>query len=165
MKLGDMVSVIDEDLEGIVTSIIDDIVFFQDKFGFVHRYSQKEIVVKDKSLYHRMKMEIKTESTKKNNSKKHAKKHLVLDLHFDKLVDNPNEYSGFERLFIQKKKLLDTLDFCRENNLKILEIVHGIGDGTVQKMVNQILNEQMNLEFHNTEILHHQSGNIMVYLL
>jgi hypothetical protein len=48
------------------------------------------------------------------------------------LVKNPNDYDSFER-FIQKEKLMEVIEFCRKNNLKRLEIVHGIGDGTYRE--------------------------------
>ncbi len=163
MKIGDVVSVLDEDLEGMVTSCQGDVVCFKDEFGFIHRYPKKEVVPKDKSLYADMTVNKKNETAKKIVSKKHNKNHLVLDLHFEKLVDNPIEFSSFERLFIQKKKLMDTLDFCRENRLKKLEIVHGIGDGTLQQMVVRVLENQVGLEIHHMEVLKQQSGNIMVF--
>jgi DNA-nicking Smr family endonuclease len=87
---------------------------------------------------------------------------LVLDLHFHNLVKNPNDYTSFERLFIQKERLVETINFCRKHNLKRLEIVHGIGDGVLQKMVFDTLESQTNVDFYNKEILHHQSGAVMV---
>ena len=85
-----------------------------------------------------------------------------MDLHFENMVNNPNDYEGFERLFLQKEKLIETINFCRKNNLKRLEIVHGIGDGTLQRLVLDTLESQTNLDFYNKEILHHQSGAVMV---
>lgn len=164
MKLGDRVSVINDHLEGKITSIIGEEIVLQDEHGFTHRFNKNEVVLKDDSFYTQVDVEFKNEKNIQVKSKKHNKKHLVLDLHFEKLVSNPSDYNGIERLFIQKKKLLDTLDFCREHRLKKLEIIHGIGDGTLQKMVNEVLSYQADLDFHNLEILHHQSGNIMVYL-
>ncbi len=87
---------------------------------------------------------------------------MVLDLHFDNLVKNPGDYDSFERLFMQKEKLIEVLEFCRKNNLKRLEIVHGIGDGILQRMVWDVLESQVNIDFYNKEILHHQSGAVMV---
>jgi dsDNA-specific endonuclease/ATPase MutS2 len=69
--------------------------------------------------------------------------------------------TSFERLFIQKERLVETINFCRKHNLKRLEIVHGIGDGVLQKMVFDTLESQTNVDFYNKEILH-QSGAVMV---
>lgn len=161
MKIGDKVSVVDEDLSGIVTSVNGNIVVFKDEYGFTYQYPKEKLVPKISDLYENIKI-LKKAEPKKNISKKHQKNALVLDLHFHNLVKNPNDYDSFERLFIQKERLLETLSFCRKNHLKRLEIVHGIGDGVLQRMVLDVLESQTGLDFYNKEILHHQSGAVMV---
>jgi len=161
MKIGDKVSVVDDDLSGLVTSVNGNIVVFKDEYGFTHQYPKEKLVPKLSDLYENIQV-VKKAEPKKNISKKHQKNALVLDLHFHNLVKNPNDYDSFERLFIQKERLLETLNFCRKNNLKRLEIVHGIGDGVLQRMVLDILESQTGLDFYNKEILHHQSGAVMV---
>lgn len=161
MKIGDRVSVVDEDLSGVVTSVNGNIVVFKDEYGFTYQYSKEKLVPKNSNFYENIKV-VKKAEPKKVVSKKHQRNHLVLDLHFDNLVKNPHDYDSFERLFIQKEKLLEVISFCRKNNLKRLEIVHGIGDGVLQRMVFDVLESQTNLDFYNKEILHHQSGAVMV---
>ncbi|WP_292010071.1 Smr/MutS family protein [Chryseobacterium sp.] len=161
MKIGDQVSVIDDDLSGIITSVKGNIITFKDEHGFTHQYPQERLVPKNPSIYENVEIKQKQEH-RKIISKKHQKNPMILDLHFNNLVKNPNDYDSFERLFIQKEKLIQVLEFCRKNHLKRLEIIHGIGDGTLQKMVWDVLESQTNLDFYNKEILHHQSGAVMV---
>ncbi|MFY7843480.1 Smr/MutS family protein [Chryseobacterium sp.] len=161
MKIGDKVSVVDEDLSGMVTSVKGNIVVFKDEYGFTHQYPKEKLVPKISDFYENTPI-IKKAEPKKVISKAHQKNHLVLDLHFHNLVKNPNDYTSFERLFIQKERLVETINFCRKHNLKRLEIVHGIGDGVLQKMVFDTLESQTNVDFYNKEILHHQSGAVMV---
>ena len=123
MKIGDLVSVVDENLEGSVTSVQGNVVVFKDEFGFTYQYSKEKLVQKNADIYENLKIEKKFENAP-IKSKKHSNNHLVLDLHFEKLVENPADYESFERLFIQKEKLLETLEFCRKNYLKKLEIIH-----------------------------------------
>lgn len=162
MKIGDKVSAVDEDFEGIVTSMQGEMVVVKDDYGFMHHFLATKLVLRNPKLYEGTAVVQKVEKSK-TISKKHDKKPLLLDLHFDLLVKNPEKFDAFERLFLQKEKLLETLDYCRHNNLKKLEIIHGIGDGVLQQMVYDVLESQTNLEFHNKEILHHQSGTVMVY--
>ena len=163
MKIGDQVAAIDDDLKGTITSVNGEIVVFKDEHGFTHQFKKNKIVLQNPSLYENMKPIQKSEPAK-TVSKKHNKKHLVLDLHFENLVKNPSDYDAFERIFLQKEKLLETINFCRKHHLRKLEIIHGIGDGILQKMVYGVLESQTNLEFHNKEILHHQSGSVLVTL-
>ncbi|KEY18762.1 Smr/MutS family protein [Kaistella antarctica] len=162
MKIGDSVSVIDEQLKGTVISIKGKKVTIEDEHGFPYEYDATELVVQQAEIYEQIKT-VRKEELAKPISKKHDKKPFVLDLHFEKLVKNTSDYNSFERLFRQKEKLITTIDYCRKNNLKKLEIIHGIGDGVLQQMVHDVLESQTNIEFQNKEILHHQSGTVLVY--
>lgn len=162
MKIGDKVSVIDDNLKGKVIGINGKKVTIEDEHGFPYEYQSNELVLQQAEIYNHVKTILK-EETSKPISKKHDKKPLILDLHFEHLVHNPSDYDSFERLFRQKEKLLNTIDFCRKHHLKKLEIIHGIGDGTLQQMVHDVLQNQTNIEFQNKEILHHQSGTVLVY--
>ena len=161
MKINDNVSVIDEDLQDIVTSVREDAITIKDKFGFTHQYHKDKLVIRDHSFYDKIKIKDKYEYIKPK-SKKHADNRFILDLHFNKLVDQPEKYDSFERLFIQKNKLLETLDFCKEHRIKQLEVIHGIGDGTLQKLVYDTLESQYGVTFYNKDILHHQSGAVII---
>ncbi|QBO58339.1 Smr/MutS family protein [Chryseobacterium salivictor] len=162
MKTGDPVSVIDDNLKGKIMSIKGKKVTIEDEHGFRYEYNAEELVLQQAEIYEQIKTVQKKELSKPV-SKKHDKKPFVLDLHFEHLVKNPAGYNSFDRLFLQKEKLLTTIDYCRKNNLKKLEIIHGIGDGILQQMVHDVLESQTHLEFQNKEILHHQSGTVLVY--
>ena len=164
MKIGDKISVVDDNLKGKITTIKGKIVTIEDEHGFSYDFDLKEIVLQEPEIYKGLKT-IHKEEKQKPISKKHDHKPLVLDLHFNHMVKNPAQFSPFERIILQKEKLLDILDYCRKNNLKKLEIIHGIGDGVLQKMVNEVLENQKDLEYHNKEILHHQSGTVLVFLV
>ena len=111
MKIGDSVSIIDENLKGKIISILGEKIQIQDEHGFEYFFHQSRVVVQNEAFYHNISV-IQKEETTKNISKKHAKNEMVLDLHFDRLVKNPQKYDSWERLFIQKEKLQETLDFC-----------------------------------------------------
>jgi dsDNA-specific endonuclease/ATPase MutS2 len=162
MKIGDAVSVVDDQIKGKIIAIKGNTIFIEDKHGFSYDYEKKDLVLQEAQIYENIKVEKKPEIFRAI-SKKHDHKPFILDLHFENLAKNSSAYNSFERLFLQKEKLLTTLDYCRKNHLKKLEIIHGIGDGVLQKMVHDVLESQTNLEYHNKEILHHQSGTVLVY--
>lgn len=165
MKKGDIVTVLDENLDGTVISVQGTKVVFRDKHGFTHRYESKQLLIRDNDLYRNLNLERQPEPQQPSIPKKQKKDALVLDLHFQKLVTDTATYDSFERLFIQQKTLLETLDFCRENKLKKLKIIHGIGDGTLQKMVYDTLRNKGDLLFDDHDFFYHQSGYVMVEFL
>ncbi|WP_028121843.1 Smr/MutS family protein [Epilithonimonas tenax] len=164
MKIGDKVSVIDDDLKGTILKIIADQVKIEDEHGFTYDLPKSQLTILDSGLYENTPVIRKNESSK-NVSKKHNKTPLKLDLHFQLLVKNPSDYDAFERLMIQKDKLLETIDFCRKNHIKNLEIIHGIGDGVLQKMVYDILEGLSNVEYDEHGFFYHESGKAEVKFL
>jgi len=164
MKVGDNVSVIDENLRGRVLKILADQVKIEDEHGFTYNFSKDKLTIIDADLYENSPI-IKKKETSKITSKKHHKAPMKLDLHFNFLVRNPSDYDAFERLMIQKEKLLETIDFCRKNKIKNLLIIHGIGDGVLQKMVYDVLEGLTNIEYDSDGFFYHQSGNVEVKFL
>ncbi|SEH84709.1 Smr/MutS family protein [Epilithonimonas hominis] len=164
MKVGDLVSVIDENLKGKVLKIIAQQVKIEDEHGFTYNFSKDKLTIIDADLYENSPIIRKNEVTKVV-SKKHNKAPLKLDLHFNFLVKNPSDYDAFERLMIQREKLLESIDFCRKNHIKKLQIIHGIGDGVLQKMVYDVLEGLTNIEYDSDGFFYHQSGNVEVKFL
>lgn len=164
MKVGDLVSVIDENLRGKVLKIIANQVKIEDEHGFTYNFSKDQLTIIDSGLYENSPI-IKKQETPKITSKKHNKAPLKLDLHFELLVKNPSDYDAFERLMIQREKLQEAIDFCRKNKIKTLQIIHGIGDGVLQKMVYDVLEGLTNIEYDSDGFFYHQSGNVEVKFL
>jgi len=162
MKTGDKVSVIDENLKGKIVSVIANQVKIEDEHGFTYNFPKEKLIVVDSGFYENIPV-ISKKELPKNISKKHNKNPLKLDLYFDSLVRNPSDYEPFERLMIQKEKLLETIDFCRKNKIKNLQIIHGIGDGVLQKMVYDVLQGLTNIEYNDDGFFYHQSGNVEVF--
>ncbi|WP_027384253.1 Smr/MutS family protein [Epilithonimonas caeni] len=164
MKIGDLVSVIDEDLKGKILTILGNQVKIEDEHGFTYNFSKDKLTIIDSDLYQNSPI-VRKKETSKIVSKKHNRAPLKLDLHFNFLVKNPSDYDAFERLIIQKEKLLETIDFCRKNHIKNLLIIHGIGDGVLQRMVYDVLEGLTNVEYDSDGFFYHQSGNVEVKFL
>lgn len=161
MNIGDRVSVLDEDLKGKIISILGDVILIEDEYGFHHSFHTDKIVPIHQDFYDDF-TTIKKEENTRNISKKHKKNSLKLDLHFEQLVEFPDQYSPWERLFIQKEKLMDTLDFCRKNGIKSLLIIHGLGDGTLQEMVYSVLRGYTYIDFEENEFFKHSSASVEI---
>lgn len=164
MKKGDLVSVLNETTIGKIISINGSVAVVEDQFGFEHTLSLSEIVLRQAEIYDQSKI-LKKEEIRKNTSKKKSQNDRVLDLHFEKLVKNHKDYDSWERLLIQKETLTDNLDYCRKNFIKRLNIIHGIGDGVLQKMVYETLSDYRNIDYEDHDFFFHSSGNVWVTFL
>jgi len=162
MKIGDKISFINENLKGKILKINKKELLILDEFGFERSISPEEVVPLDTKLYEDISI-IKKKEPAPKRSLKNKQKIMTLDLHFENLVENPKKYNSWERLFIQKEKLQEMLEFCRKNKIKQLEIIHGLGDGVVQEMVLEVLKGEINIEYENQNLFKNQSGSIQVY--
>lgn len=161
MKKGDLISVLDETTTGKIISMEKNFVKIEDEFGFEQEIEISKIILQNPEIYKYSKITIKKE-IEKNRSKKKGENNRTLDLHFDKLSKDAGNISSWERLEIQKEKLLEQLDYCRKNYIKKLNVIHGIGDGVLQEMVYDILRGQIGIEFEENDFFHHSSGNVWI---
>ncbi len=164
MKIGDLVSVLDEDLKGKIISFKGNDVTIEDEHGFHHTLDEGKIVPQNREIYDAFSASPKKEQTSKL-SKKNQNTPQSIDLHFERLVKNPQDYDAWERLMIQREKLIEKLEFCKANNLKKLNIIHGIGDGVLQKMVHEVLQGFAGIEYDDHDFFYHSTGNVEVVFL
>lgn len=155
-------SVLDENLRGIILRISDGVAVVRDEFGFDYSFSLEQLILEDSSLYDGIHIKTKPEGGKKKRSKPNDSAHR-LDLHFERLVSNPREYPPDLRLWIQRDALLRKIEWCRTNAIPDLLIIHGIGDGILQKMVHETLAGMTGIEIQTDEILYHQSASVRVF--
>lgn len=164
MKKGDKVSVLDEELRGIIISIKDEQVEIEDEYGFRHWFYKAQLVSYNYSIYEEN-TPINKEKDTKNSSKKHQKNELKIDLHFEQLVEFPNRYKPWERLLIQKEKLIEIMEYCRSNSVKKLLIIHGLGDGVLQEMVYDVLRGYTRIEYEENDFFKHSSTSVEVIFI
>lgn len=164
MIKGDLVSVVDKDLKGVVTAIQGNSIEIEDEHGFTYRFPKNQLVIQNHNIYQQVPVEAKKETFRKT-SKKHQQAEFRLDLHFEKLVKNPKEYESWERIFIQKEKLMEAVEYCKANFIKKLVVVHGIGDGVLQNIVYETLHGISEIEFDDNPYFKNSIGNIEVRIL
>ena len=122
-----------------------------------NQLEQKDRELVDLSRKHSIELE---EISKKNQTQPQS-----IDLHFEKLVNNPKDFESWERLMIQREKLIEKLEYCRSNNMKKRNIIHGIGDGVLQNMVHEVLQGFAGIEYEDHDFFYHSTGNVLVTFL
>ena len=73
-----------------------------------------------------------------------ARKHLpparsVIDLHIEKLADNPAHLSNFEILNMQLAEFEKYYDLAVANHLREFIVIHGVGEGRLREEIHEIL--------------------------
>jgi len=144
-EIGDKVSVLDEDIDGVVLKIKDTSITIETTDGFLMTYFVNEIikinninqlgnVFSSKSLTSVLidKAEEKKRSFVKERKKKKDEFVLEVDLHIEKLVKNFRGLSNFEILNIQMDNAKGQLDFAIRKRMPKLVFIHGVGEGVLK---------------------------------
>ena len=108
MKIGDLVSVIDDDLKGKISAFKGNLVQIEDEHGFHYDIEKSKVVLHNHNIYDDITITAKKETSTKI-SKKNQTQPQSIDLHFEKLVNNPQDFESWERLMIQREKLIEKL--------------------------------------------------------
>lgn len=160
---GDMVSVLDDNLDGVVTAVDGNQITVETNDGFVVIYATHELIKKQETSELDIKIrsfnstEIKKqkETPKARSFVKVATKGEIpppeFDLHIEKLVKNHKSLSNFDILSIQSETAKRHIEFALRNRIPKIIFIHGVGEGILKAELDFMLNRYDNLSFRDAD--------------
>jgi len=160
---GDKVSVLDDNVDGIVTAVNGNQITVETSDGFVMIYATHELIKKLETSELDIKIrsfnsnEIKKqkEEPKRQPSVKVAVKGEIpppeFDLHIEKLVKNPKSLSNFDILNIQTETAKRHIEFALRNRIPKIILIHGVGEGILKAELDFMLNRYENIIFRDAD--------------
>ncbi len=176
MKIGDNISVLDEDISGEIVAITGDIVTIVDQDGFEIQYSKKELVMEegDISNYdltpHNISEIISEKQFKKNSNSSRIKPKerklppMEVDLHIHHLIPKSKHLDNFEILTIQLDEAKRQLDFAISKKIQRIVFIHGVGEGVLRIELEFLLKRYDNLKFYDADYQKYGVGATEVYI-
>lgn len=175
-EIGDKVSVLDEAVDGVVTSIRNNDITIETTDGFVMVYFVNELIkvnhasdlnaiVKKEALYVK---NIDVQPRKKNNvpvfkSDKIEKGIPEFDLHIEKLVKNSRGMNNFDILTIQTETAKRHIEFAIKNRIPKIVFIHGVGEGILKAELDFMLKRYDNISFQDANYQKYGLGATEVY--
>ena len=174
MEVGDTVSVLDEDLSGVVTSIHADTVFIETLDGFAMQFQRNELVVEDALLGNRSAPDdlaaivAQKEIRKKPKNKKIKAKNrklppMEVDLHIHQLTD-AKHLSNFEMLNIQLEEAKRQLEFAMRKKIQRIVFIHGVGQGVLRIELEYLFKQYESLKYYDADYKKYGVGATEVYI-
>jgi dsDNA-specific endonuclease/ATPase MutS2 len=176
MKINDEVSVLDENISGVVQEINDGIVSILTEEGFVLEYSKSELVV-DKSYaiknelvdgnIEAVVLEKEIPKKKKSNRVKPKDRKLPpmeVDLHIHQLVKNQKGMSNYDMLTIQIDTAKRQLDFAIKKKIQKVVFVHGVGEGVLKAELEYLFRRYENVKYYDADFKKYGRGATEVYI-
>ncbi|MDT0554997.1 Smr/MutS family protein [Patiriisocius hiemis] len=176
MKINDKVSVLDEDISGVVQKITEDTVSILTKDGFVMSYSKNELVVDksyaiEKELINRDLEDVISEKEVPKRKKSYKVKPkerklppMEVDLHIHQLVNNQKGMSNYDMLTIQLDTAKRQLDFAIKKRIQKVVFVHGVGEGVLKAELEYLFRRYDNVKYYDADFKKYGRGATEVYI-
>ena len=177
MKIGDKVSVLDEDISGEITGISKNEITIIDSDGFEYQYLEKELVYdsndfSDLTISLQNISEIISEKEQKKNknipkvkSKDRSFPPMEVDLHIHQLVPKTRGLDNFEMLNIQLDTARYKITFAISKKIQRIVFIHGVGEGVLRYELHRLLKEyEDQLKFYDADYQKYGIGATEVYL-
>ncbi|HFS67831.1 MAG TPA: DNA mismatch repair protein MutS [Flavobacteriia bacterium] len=140
---GDLVSVIDDNINGKIINIQGSRITIEDEFGFPNYYNANQLILR-KSLDAILPEKIiikdkKTTTVKKEVSKK--KQFLEVDLHIHQITTTNRNMSNHDMLEYQLDYAKNKMQFAIKNRIPKIIFIHGKGKGVLKKALVKMVTE------------------------
>ncbi|MCZ8330181.1 MAG: DNA mismatch repair protein MutS [Flavobacterium sp.] len=172
-QVGDKVSVLDDDIDGVVVSVKNQEVTIETSDGFLLTFQAKELIKIGNSAaidfnFSKAQIISEKEIPKPNyiNKEKKSKKEVPFpdfDLHIEKLVKNYKSMSNYDILTIQTETAKKHIDFAIRNRIPKIVLIHGVGDGVLKSEINFILGRYDGVTFQDANYQKYGLGATEVY--
>ena len=176
MKVGDKVSVLDEDVSGKIIAISGEHVTIVDTDGFDLQYTKKELVTNNHGVSdydmipHNISEVLSEKQTKKNVNSRRIKPKvrnlppMVIDLHIHQLIPKYRSLNNFEILTIQLEEAKRQLNFAISKKIQRIVFIHGVGEGVLRMELEFLLKRFDNLKFYDADYQKYGVGATEVYI-
>ena len=159
IKIGDTVSVLDENIKGVVVAVTEKTALLQDEYGFEREYEHSELVKYDSILAKdRTTISKHPIQKKKTNIQKEIKSAIVVDLHHKQ--SNAIKHTILEG---QLRKFKSHLNKAIRNRIGIITFIPGVGEGVLRNSIESILNKN-HIKYTNAPYHKYGNGAIEVHL-
>ena len=174
---GGQVSVLDEDINGIVLAVKDKQVTIETPDGFVMTYFVNELIkVNDTSILNNntrsfnantIKQQKEIPSPRSFVKEKKNKGEIPppeFDLHIEKLTKNFRGMNNYDILTLQSETAKRHIEFAIRNRIPKIVFIHGVGEGILKAELDFLLGRYDNLSFQDANYQKYGVGATEVYI-
>jgi dsDNA-specific endonuclease/ATPase MutS2 len=174
-KIGDQVSVLDDDISGVIVRIQNDEIAIETLDGFVLEFKSNE-VIKSKSFSSDIfsnagladVIKEKEGASKKRSVKKKPKERhqaaMEVDLHIHKLTDSEKHMTNYDMLSLQLDTAKRQLEFAMRKRIQKIVFIHGVGEGVLRMELETLFRRYDNIKYYDADLQKYGYGATEVYI-
>ncbi len=176
MQINDRISVLDDDIFGVIVQINAEIVSILCDDGFEMDFEKSQIVVMDnqlakdafKSTSARKVLSEKNIPSKKRNvkvkSKDRVKPTMEVDLHIHQLIPSDKGLHAHDKLTIQMDTAKRQLDFAISKKIQRVVFIHGIGAGVLRAELEYLFRRYDNVTYEDADYQKYGRGATTIFI-
>ena len=171
LEKGDLVSIIDDNAEGVVKQInADGSVIVEDDDGFEIEYTARELVKVNDENHLQYDKSIRTTPSdkdainKKRNPVRHKKDLVEVDLHIEELIDDHRGWTNAEIIEFQLEKFEKVLSAAFQTRKRKMVVIHGQGDGILRYEIRKKLHDYPGIEVYDASYKEYGQGATEILL-
>lgn len=173
-KIGDKVSVLDDNLRGKVVHIGAAITVHMED-GFELEFSPNELVremgtdafeINATPGINDLKAKAQKSKTKKRKlkAKQRNEPELVIDLHIEQLVKSTKDLSSFDMLTKQLDTAKYHINLALSKRIRKLVFIHGVGDGVLRADLEALFRQYEDFKYYDADYRKYGQGAVEVYI-
>ncbi|WP_299549614.1 Smr/MutS family protein [Seonamhaeicola sp.] len=176
-RKGDIVSVLDEDLSGIVKGIMGNMVSIETEDGFLLDFKADALIISKPGSFKReifshsdlsAVVSEKEQSKKRKQPKVKAKERyqptMEVDLHINQLTTSTKGMTNYDMLTLQLDTAKRQLDFAINKRIQKVVFIHGVGEGVLKLELEYLFGRYNNVKFYDANYQKYGLGATEVYI-
>jgi len=176
-KVGDKVSVLDDNISGIVIKIIGTTITLESMDGFEFEFEAHELMLSNDqklstSFFREQSLEdvikekeaSKKRIVPKTKSKERVQPPMEVDLHIHQLTNSSKHLSNYEMLTLQLDTAKRQLDFAIRKRIQRVVFIHGVGEGVLKTELEFLFSKYDNAKYYDADYKKYGVGATEVYI-
>ncbi len=177
-KVGDRVSVLDENMSGVIKTISGNVITVESEDGFGMEFSSSEIIKTNdgNQLHHEAFLNTSAEeiiSEKENGKKKKSVRikpkeriqpAMEVDLHIHQLTNSTKGMANHDMLTLQLDTAKRQLEFAMRKRIQRVVFIHGVGEGVLKIELEYLFGRYNNVKFYDANLQKYGLGATEVYI-
>ncbi|KJD36275.1 DNA mismatch repair protein MutS [Tamlana sedimentorum] len=172
-KLGDMVMVLDEDLQGTVKKVLGQTITIETADGFLIDFNASDLIkqkneLSKQSLTSNFSLAQKEEKKRKASPVKKGKAKfeptMEVDLHIHQLVPSTRGMTNHDMLTLQLDTARRKLDFAIAKRIQKIVFIHGVGEGVLKLELEYLFGRYDNVKYYDANYQKYGLGATEVYI-
>ncbi|MBO6607307.1 Smr/MutS family protein [Psychroserpens sp.] len=174
-QIGDKVSVLDDDIIGVVKRITAAIVIIETEDGFEMEFTEDELVIEhtmssklfsEPDMTHIIKEKEQSHKPKsvRVKPKERYQPKMEVDLHIHQLTNHYKGMSNFDILNLQLDTAKRQLEFAIHKRIQKVVFIHGVGEGVLKAELEYLFKRYDNVKFYPADYQKYGLGATEIYI-